>query len=39
MQLTKNFHLGISFFVASFTCALVGALLGMHFSNAIGFVC
>lgn len=39
MQLTKNFHLGISFFIASFTCALVGALLGMHFSNAIGFVC
>ena len=39
MQLTKNFHLGISFFIASFTCALVGTLLGMHFGNAIGFVC
>ena len=39
MQLTKHFHLGISFFIASFTCALVGTLLGMHFGNAIGFVC
>ena len=39
MQLTKNFHLGISFFIVSFTCALVGALLGMHFNNAIGFIC
>ena len=39
MQLTKNFHLGISFFIASFTCALVGTLLGMYFSNAISFVC
>lgn len=39
MQLTKHFHLGIIFFIVSFTCALVGALLGMHFGNAIGFVC
>ena len=39
MQLTKHFHLGISFFIVSFTCALVGTLLGMHFGNAIGFVC
>ena len=39
MQLTKHFHLGISFFIISFICALVAALLGTHFCNAIGFVC
>ena len=39
MQLTKHFHLGISFFIISFICALVSALLGTHFGNAIGFVC
>ena len=38
MQLTKNFHLGISFFIISFICALTGVLLSMHFNNAISFV-
>ena len=39
MKLTKHFHLGISFFILSFTCALAGALLGSHFSNPMGFIC
>lgn len=38
MQLTKHFHLGISFFIISFIFTLVGALLGTHFGNVIGFV-
>lgn len=39
MQLTKHFHLGISFFILSFICALVGTLLGIYFDGAISFVC
>ena len=39
MKLTKHFHLGISFFIISFICALASVLLRMHFNNAISFVC